>query len=83
LLPGIDDGARTFEDSLTKATKFWNNTNHYYSYYKHVWDNTLEEIQILERDTTAKLATANISIPFKSSGEYLMDDQFSIFFPDE
>jgi tyrosine-protein phosphatase YwqE len=72
LLPGIDDGARTFEDSLrlTQAAKFWNNTNHYYSHIiQHVWDNTLEEIQIL-KDTTAKLATANISIPFKAAAEY-------------
>jgi hypothetical protein len=28
------------------------------------------------KDTTAKLATANISIPFKAAAEYLMDDQF-------
>jgi hypothetical protein len=31
-----------------------------------------------KKDTTAKLATANISIPFKAAG-YLMDDQFISF----
>jgi tyrosine-protein phosphatase YwqE len=77
LLPGIDDGARTFEDSLrlTQALQSFGITQITLPHIiQHVWDNTLEEIQILEKDTTAKLATANISIP--AAAEYLMDDQF-------
>ena len=80
LLPGIDDGARTIKDSirLTKALQSFGisqiiTTPHI---IQHVWDNTKEEIQALEKQTETDLATANLSLPFKAAAEYLMDDQF-------
>jgi protein-tyrosine phosphatase len=80
LLPGIDDGARTFEDSLrlTQALQGFGITQIITTPHiiQHVWDNTHEQIQSLEKDTSANLATANITIPFKAAAEYLMDDQF-------
>ena len=80
LLPGIDDGAKTFDDtlSLTKALQGFGvseftTTPHI---IQHVWDNTHE--QILAKSATAILTLEknNISAPFKAAAEYLMDDQF-------
>lgn len=80
LLPGIDDGARTFEDSLrlTRALQSFGITQIITTPHiiEHVWNNTLGQIQSLEKDTSANLATANSTIPFKAAAEYLMDDQF-------
>ena len=80
LLPGIDDGARTIADSirLTKALQSFGisqiiTTPHI---IQHVWDNTKEEIQVLEKDSATHLVTANLNMPFKAAAEYLMDDQF-------
>ena len=80
LLPGIDDGARTFADTLrlTKAlqeigvTKFIT-TPHI---IQHVWDNTQEQILDKKSDTVLELQKNNITIPFHAAAEYLMDDQF-------
>ena len=80
LLPGIDDGARTIADSirLTKALQSFGisqiiTTPHI---IQHVWDNTKEGIQVLEKETVTHLATTNLNMPFKAAAEYLMDDQF-------
>jgi len=80
LLPGIDDGARTLDDSirLTKVLQSFGisqiiTTPHI---IQHVWDNTHEQILTLEQNTVTNLATADITIPFKAAAEYLMDDQF-------
>ena len=80
LLPGIDDGARTLDDSirLTKALQSFGisqiiTTPHI---IQHVWDNTHEQILTLEQNTVTDLVTADITIPFKAAAEYLMDDQF-------
>ena len=80
LLPGIDDGAKTIEDtlSLTKALQGFGVSQFITTPHiiQHVWDNTHE--QILAKSATAILALEknNISAPFKASAEYLMDDQF-------
>jgi tyrosine-protein phosphatase YwqE len=80
LLPGIDDGARTLEDSLRLSKALYNfgvtqiiTTPHV---IEHVWDNTEEQILVLEKDTVAHLATAKLTMPFKAAAEYLIDDQF-------
>lgn len=80
LLPGIDDGAKTFEDtlSLTKALQGFGVSEFITTPHiiQHVWDNTHE--QILAKSATAILTLEknNISAPFKAAAEYLMDDQF-------
>jgi protein-tyrosine phosphatase len=80
LLPGIDDGAKNFGDTLrlTQALQEigiseFITTPHI---IQHVWDNTHE--QILEKKTTTvlELEKNNITVPFNTAAEYLMDDQF-------
>lgn len=80
LLPGIDDGARTFTDTLrlTRALQGQGvaqfiTTPHI---IQHVWDNTHEEIQCNATTTVADLKKHAVSAPFKAAAEYLMDDQF-------
>jgi tyrosine-protein phosphatase YwqE len=80
LLPGIDDGARTFEDTLrlTKALQGFGvsqfiTTPHIIQY---VWDNTHDQILSKKETTVAKLEKNKITIPFSAAAEYLMDDQF-------
>jgi tyrosine-protein phosphatase YwqE len=80
LLPGIDDGARTFTDSLrlTKALQSFGVTQIITTPHiiQHVWDNSQEDIEALSTITKSNLETENILIPFKAAAEYLMDDQF-------
>nr|WP_315152921.1 CpsB/CapC family capsule biosynthesis tyrosine phosphatase [uncultured Flavobacterium sp.] len=80
LLPGIDDGAKTFDDSLRLTQKLLSfgfsqfiTTPHIIQY---VWDNTLEQILANKTNTVKELERNNISIPFRAAAEYLMDDQF-------
>lgn len=80
LLPGIDDGARTFEDTLrlTKALQGFGvsqfiTTPHIIQY---VWDNTHEQILSNKETTVVELEKNKITIPFSAAAEYLMDDQF-------
>lgn len=80
LLPGIDDGARTFEDSmrLTRALQGFGVTEIITTPHiiQHVWDNTHDQIIANKNDTVTALAKNNIQLPFKAAAEYLMDDQF-------
>lgn len=80
LLPGIDDGAKTFEDSLrlTRALQGFGisqiiTTPHI---IQHVWENTHQQIIVNKNDTVLKLNKNGIDIPFQAAAEYLMDDQF-------
>ena len=80
LLPGIDDGAKTFEDTLrlTKALKNigiseFITTPHIIQY---VWDNTKEEILEKKATTVLELQKNNSTVLFNAAAEYLMDDQF-------
>lgn len=80
LLPGIDDGARTFTDSLrlTQSLQSFGITQIITTPHiiQHVWDNRQEDIESLCKITKTNLETENINIPFKAAAEYLMDDQF-------
>lgn len=80
LLPGIDDGAKTFEDtlSLTKALQGFGVSEFITTPHiiQHVWDNTHEQILAKSATTILALEKNNISAPFKAAAEYLMDDQF-------
>ncbi|SHM38746.1 tyrosine-protein phosphatase [Flavobacterium xanthum] len=80
LLPGIDDGAKNFEDTLRLTTALQGfgvsqfiTTPHI---IQHVWDNTHEQILSKKTATVLELQHNHISIPFKAAAEYLMDDQF-------
>lgn len=80
LLPGIDDGAKTFEDSLrlTQALKSFGISQFITTPHiiQHVWENTHEQIIANKNSTVEKLHKNNITIPFQAAAEYLMDDQF-------
>jgi tyrosine-protein phosphatase YwqE len=80
LLPGIDDGAKTFQDTLrlTKALQGFGvtqiiTTPHIIQY---VWENTHEQIRSKKVTTVLELEKNNNTIPFNAAAEYLMDDQF-------
>ena len=80
LLPGIDDGAKTFEDTLELSTGLLNigfsqliTTPHI---YQNVWDNTKEQIEEVEMTTKLDLKKNGISIPFRAAAEYLLNDHF-------
>lgn len=80
LLPGIDDGARTFADTLrlTKALQGFGisqfiTTPHIIQY---VWDNTHDQILSNKATTVVELQKNKITVPFSAAAEYLMDDQF-------
>ena len=80
LLPSIDDGALTFEDTLqliTSLQKFGTcqfiTTPHIMQY---VWDNTDKEIKLKEKETVLQLLKKDFNAPLKAAAEYLMDDHF-------
>lgn len=80
LLPGIDDGAKTFGDTLRLTQALQDigisefiTTPHI---IQHVWDNTHEQILDKKTTTVLELEKNNITVPFKAAAEYLMDDQF-------
>ncbi len=80
LLPGIDDGAKTFDDTLrlTRALQKigvseFITTPHI---IQHVWDNTHEQIIENQSITVSALEKNTITVPFHAAAEYLMDDQF-------
>ncbi|RDI58354.1 tyrosine-protein phosphatase [Flavobacterium glaciei] len=80
LLPGIDDGAKNFGDTLrlTQALQEigiseFITTPHI---IQHVWDNTHEQILEKKASTVLELQKNNITVPFNTAAEYLMDDQF-------
>ena len=82
LLPGIDDGAKTFEDTLglIKSLQSFGITQIITTPHiiQHVWNNTTEIITNTKNETQTKLITENIKIPLKAAAEYLMDDQFEV-----
>ncbi|WP_310556216.1 CpsB/CapC family capsule biosynthesis tyrosine phosphatase [Flavobacterium sp.] len=80
LLPGIDDGAKTTDDTFFLISELQKigiasiiTTPHIYS---GLWDNTRDGIQNLEVDTKNILSAKDISIPIKAAAEYLMNDHF-------
>ena len=87
LLPGIDDGARNFQDTLrlTKALQTFGisqliTTPHV---IENVWDNSA--LQIKEKETTIinELGKNQITIPFRAAAEYMLDDSFVQLFQSE
>jgi protein-tyrosine phosphatase len=80
LLPGIDDGAKTFEDTLrlTKALQAFGISQFITTPHiiQSIWDNTYEQILSSATTTVSELKKHAITIPFKAAAEYMMDDQF-------
>jgi tyrosine-protein phosphatase YwqE len=80
LLPGIDDGARTIEEtlSMTRALQSFGVTQFITTPHiiQHVWDNTHAQIQTKRDNTVLEFEKNKIQVPFKAAAEYLMDDQF-------
>lgn len=87
LLPAIDDGAKTIEDSLRLTTGLQGfgttqiiTTPHV---IQHFWENSFKSIQTNEELIRNELTKNNISIPFKAAAEYMMDDYFVSLFQSE
>lgn len=80
LLFGIDDGAKTFQDTLSLTKSLMNfgiseiiTTPHI---MQHVWDNTSENIISRLNEVKELLNQQGIDIPIHAAAEYLMDDNF-------
>lgn len=80
LLPGMDDGARTFEDTLrlTQALQGFGVSQFITTPHisQHIWENTHEQITTKKEATVLELENHQITVPFRAAAEYLMDDQF-------
>jgi tyrosine-protein phosphatase YwqE len=80
LLPAIDDGAKSIEDTLrlTKmlrgfGTAQFVTTPHIMAGF---FDNSYESIKATEEITQVELQKNQISIPFRAAAEYMIDEQF-------
>ncbi|TDE51260.1 tyrosine-protein phosphatase [Flavobacterium sp. GT3P67] len=80
LLPGIDDGAKTFEDTLKLTLALQEMGISQFITTPHiiqqVWENTHEKILNKKTTTVLELEKNNITVSFNAAAEYLMDDQF-------
>ncbi len=87
LLYGIDDGAKTFEDTmfLTRSLMDFGITEFITTPHiiHHVWENNPEIINNRTDDVLDLFKQNNINIPFRSAAEYLMDDHFVKTFQSE
>jgi tyrosine-protein phosphatase YwqE len=87
LIPGIDDGAQTFEQTkrLVKALQGFGVSQFITTPHTmfHVWDNSKESILSSKDQTTFELEKNGIRVPFRAASEYLMDDQFVKLFQKE
>ena len=80
LMPGIDDGAKTIEDTLhlingLKSIGFseFITTPHI---FKNVWDNSRTTIEDTHKATCGKLNANGITNSFKAAAEYMLDESF-------
>jgi protein-tyrosine phosphatase len=84
LLPGIDDGAKTFDDTRELITAMRKlrfeqiiTTPHI---MKNVWDNTAHSITAKLAETQTGLQHIGLDIPMHAAAEYLMDGNFTELF---
>lgn len=87
LLPGIDDGAKNFDNSLSLLQSLQEigfsqfiTTPHI---IKNVWDNTTEIIERTKTETLNSLEKQGFTAPLNAAAEYLMDDSFVKLFKSE
>lgn len=87
LLHGIDDGAKTFEDSLmlVKALEGFGFSQFITTPHvmQHVWNNSADQIKSRETETVIKLEKNQITLPFRAAAEYMLDDNFVQLFQSE
>lgn len=80
LLYGIDDGAKTFEDSLAlvKALQGFGFSRFIATPHvmQHVWNNSADQIKSKEIATVMELEKHQITVPFRAAAEYMLDDHF-------
>ncbi|AWG21443.1 histidinol phosphatase [Flavobacterium faecale] len=81
LLPGIDDGSKTFEETLDLVQQLkqlgfsqFITTPHI---IQHVWENTREQIEAKHLETVQYLKSHACEVPLKVATEYFMDDHFN------
>lgn len=80
ILPGIDDGAATIDDTIALVLKL----QHYGCtqliatphVMNNVWENSASSITSNLGETRQILESKGITIPIKAAAEYLMDDNF-------
>ena len=84
LLPGIDDGAQSFEDTLRLTKAFQSFGTSQFITTPHIienfWDNTPEIITEKEAVVLMELSKHQITLPFRAAAEYMMDDSFVSLF---
>ena len=87
LLPGIDDGSKSFDMTLQLIEGMQNigfkqfiTTPHV---IKNVWNNKKSEIENLEKKTIQELLKNNCNIECKAAAEYMMDVDFENLFKTE
>ena len=87
LLPGIDDGAQSIEDTTFLVTELKKigfqqciTTPHV---MKNVWDNTNASITATLETTNLDLENNKITMPLKAAAEYLLDANFFELFKHE
>ena len=80
ILPGLDDGARTFEDTLrlTKALMDFGISQLITTPHstQHIWDNSNSIIKEKQIETISELNKNQITISFRAAAEYMMNDSF-------
>lgn len=80
LLFGVDDGAKTFEETLAliKAMNSFGITQITTTPHvmQHVWENTTEIIVNRQNEVNALLKERKIDLTIRAAAEYLMDDHF-------
>lgn len=80
LLPGIDDGAKNFEDTLqlTKELRSFGISEFITTPHsmQHFWANSSEQIIANETATLIDLKKNQINTPFRAAAEYMMDERF-------
>lgn len=84
LLPGIDDGAKTIDDTVFLISELKKigcssliTTPHT---MQNVWDNTAASITATLEKTVAGLAGTLADLPLRAASEYLLDGNFSQLF---
>lgn len=81
LLPGIDDGAKDFDTTLSLMSSLKNIGFEQFTatphIIKNIWDNTKEGIEFLAIETSEKLLKSGQNASFRAAAEYMMDDSFT------
>jgi tyrosine-protein phosphatase YwqE len=87
ILPGIDDGAQTIEDTIKLTNKLQEFGFEQFITTPHimstVWKNTKYGIENKLERTLKELNQNSIEIPIKAAAEYLIDAQFVSLFSNE